>query len=151
MDVSCTSTQLHIDWSLKYIINILTPWNSAFWEANSRSAIQDFLLILFYTKVHCIVTDESSLHFPALFLKYTFNIVLLSVCISFECSHLRFKTKIMYNFYVPSVCYMACPSHSSWLIIELMFGEEYKFWSASLCSFLEPSDSLIPKYSNTHN
>jgi hypothetical protein len=41
---------------------------------------------------------------------------------------------------------MPCPPHLPWLLIILV--EEYKLWSSSLCSFLQPSftSSLFGPY-----
>jgi hypothetical protein len=39
---------------------------------------------------------------------------------------------------LPHSCYMPCPSHPPWLDILIILGEQYKLWSPSLCSFLQP-------------
>jgi hypothetical protein len=37
---------------------------------------------------------------------------------------------------------MPCPSHPSWLHLLIILGKEYKLWSYSLCSFLQPPVAL---------
>jgi hypothetical protein len=56
---------------------------------------------------------------------------------------LSFWSSHHYPIYIPPLphsCYMPCPSHLPWFghSIIWVLGEGYKFWSSSLCSFLQP-------------
>jgi hypothetical protein len=47
----------------------------------------------------------------------------------------RFPTKILYS---PPSCYMPWPCSLTWSFYVIKLGEEYKLWSSSLWSFLQP-------------
>lgn len=49
----------------------------------------------------------------------------------------------------PYLCYMSCPAHTPWFDL-IIPGEEYRLWSASLCSFLQPSVTLSLFGPNIH-
>jgi hypothetical protein len=46
------------------------------------------------------------------------------------------------HFLPPHVCYMPYPSHPSYLLILIKFGEEYKLSGCWLCKFLQPPTIL---------
>jgi hypothetical protein len=51
---------------------------------------------------------------------------------------LAFPPKFHMHSASPHSCYMPCPSHTPWLDHSNYTCEEYKLWSSSLCSFLQP-------------
>jgi hypothetical protein len=116
---------------------------SPFWEAASCAAIQEFPNILWNPKLHywSLSWSRSIQSIPPHPISPR-SILTLS-------SHLRlglpsgllpsgFPTKVLYAFIFPHSCYMPHLSHPLWL------GEQYKLWSSSLCSFLQPPITSFP-------
>jgi hypothetical protein len=52
--------------------------------------------------------------------------------------HSRFPTRTLYSLFLPQVC-ATCPTHLilRYLITQIIFGEEYRSLSSSLCSLLQ--------------
>jgi hypothetical protein len=105
-------------------------------EAASCAATEEFSNIMWNPKVHYRV-HKSHLLVPILsqvkpFYYYPPTYFGVFLVISFD-----FPTNILYAILSHS-CYMPCPFYPSLLIIRIILGEEYKLWSSSLCSFLQP-------------
>jgi hypothetical protein len=136
------------------------------WEAASRSATQEFPNILWNPKVHYCV--HKCLHWSRSWARWiqsipSHPISLRSILIISTYLHLCllsgvfrscFPTKIVYAFLFYHMR-DKFPSHffSLDLIILITIGEEYKFWSFSLCTFsnllsLHPSSvqTFSPQY-----
>ena len=119
------------------------------WEANCFSVSQQIPHILWNQKVHCHIHRCRS-HVPILsqinpihaltshFLKIHLNIILPSRPWSSKWPiSLRFPHEIpVYNSTLPQTCYM--PAHLILLdlIPRTIFGEKYRSFISSLCSFL---------------
>jgi hypothetical protein len=114
------------------------------WEAASRS--KNFTI--FYGSRRFICTVNNS---PPLFLivsqtnpvhtalSYLFNIN-FNIILSYLCLYPSgFPTKTLYRFLLANIR-ATCYTNPTLLdcIILIIFGEQYKLWSSSLCSFLPP-------------
>jgi hypothetical protein len=115
------------------------------WEANSHSASQNILRLLWNLKVHCHVHNSLPLFptlsqmnpvhtFPTYFSQIHSNIILLSTPRSSK----RFPTEILHALLIhPKPA--TCPSLLilRYLMTLTIFGEAYKLWSSSLRSLLQ--------------
>jgi hypothetical protein len=124
---------------------------SSSWEANSHSASQEIPHLLWnpkvYYRVHnsvplvLILSQTDPVHkFPPSFPKIHFNIIYTSTPKSPAWS-LPFvfpiKKKFVRIYHLPYASYMPCPSHPPWFLTIIIFGEEWRLWSSSLCNFLQ--------------
>ena len=85
----------------------------------------------------CRESDQSSVYPPSHFLKIRLRLsshlcLGLLVVLSLRVPH----HNPVYTTPLPRTCYMSRPSHSSRYDHRLIFGEEYRSFSSSLCSFL---------------
>ena len=91
--------------------------------------------------------DQSSPCPPSYFLKIHLNITIPSKPGSSKWSlSLRFphQNPVCISL-LPHTCYKSRPSHSSWFDHRVIFGEQYRSLSSSLCSFLHsPVTSSFP-------
>jgi len=132
---------------LTYLLTYSTE-QSPSWEANRFSASQEIPCILWNSKVHyrihkCpppvpILSQLDPVHTPTShFLKIHINIIFPSTPWSPKwLLSLRFPhQKPVYASPLPHTRYMPRPSHLDF-IIRTIFGEQYRSFSSSLCSFL---------------
>jgi hypothetical protein len=95
------------------------------------------LIIVLLSRPLLHILSQISPYHPILSVR---SILILSIhlCLGlpsdFPCS---FLTCILYAVLLHS-CYMSCPSHPPWLYHSSYTGKEYKLWSSSSCSLLQP-------------
>jgi hypothetical protein len=133
------------------------------WETASCSTTKEFPNILWNMEVHYhahnspplapILSHINPVHTTPSYLR---SILILSTHLHLGLpsglfpSH--FPTKLLYAFFF-SLLYTTCPAHNILLdlIILIDLGKEYKLWSSSFCSFLQPpiTSSPLPPSPNT--
>lgn len=133
---------------INQITNVIHGWSS--WKASSVSDSWEIPSILWNQKVHHHV-HKSPPHFLALsqivpvhvpssyFLETHFNILIPSMPGSSQVFSFPYMKPVFTSCFL-HVYYMSGLSHSTWI----MFGEQYKLWRPSLCSFLQSSSLLGP-------
>ena len=139
------------------------------WEANRSSPSQEILRIYWNPKadyrIHKIpppipvLSQISPVHAPpSHVLSNHFNIPDLRLDLpSVYFSQVSYQNSACTS-YFPHACHMHCSSHSSWFDHPIIFGEEYRPLSSSLCSllhspvtlsFLGPNILLSTPFSNS--
>ena len=131
----------------------LTLSSSVFWrEANSLADVLEIPLIIRNPKIHCLIQYSPLLfpiliqinlphYIPSYFFNIHFNIILQSkprssqLSLSFKFPHLS-SANISF---LPSTCHMYCPPHNSYAVARIIFYEQDKSRSSSLCHFLRNS------------
>jgi hypothetical protein len=119
------------------------------WKATTFAATQELANILWNPQVHYCVHKSPPLvptlrqinlvhATPSYLSKIHLNIILPPFLVV-SCLPSQFPTKTLYPFLL-SPMRATCPAHLTLhdLITLITLGEEYKLWSSSLCSFLQP-------------
>jgi hypothetical protein len=118
---------------------------STSWEVNSCSATQETSSILWNSEVHYYglypEPDESSPYSLPVSLRSVF-ILFFHLCLGLPSGFFlsRFYTNTLYALVVLSVRATYPAPLILDLIILILFGEEYKLWSSSLCRFIQFCD-----------
>ena len=139
------------------VLTYLLHRTESFWEANRFSASQEVPYILWARRLITAFTSARHLFLSWArsvqsmpFEKIHLNIIIPSMGGSSEWSlSLTFVTKILYA-HILSHIRATCPTYLILLdlIIQMIFGEEYRSLSSSLCSFLHsPVTSSLTKTS----
>jgi hypothetical protein len=131
------------------------PWSLALhnsmeyipsWEANNYFVGEESVCLLWNLKVHYHVhwilswADESTPYHHILFFKINFSIILPSMPRSHNWSlPFRFLTETLYAILI-HIIHNTCLKNLTLLDLMALINthEDYKLWSSSLCSFLNP-------------
>ena len=137
------------DWLTGWLNDWLSTWSRILLEKLLVPQNQEISCILRNLKVHYHVHNSPPLFLilmqmnlnhilPPYFFTVYFNIIVLSMSRSSKCSlscRFPYQNSTIISL-LPHVFHLLCPSHSPWLIT-LIFGDEYKLWSSSMCNFLQ--------------